>query len=142
LERARAHRGGGKARRQKAIAQRELTELLARALVAAEQQYKSWELHDLMLEADKDQLNPDGLAKMAGEAGLNVAQWMAALDSEATKARVAAHKQACNALGVDRETPAYFINGRLMLGPPPPVDDIVYVVKVELAGGFELLPKH
>jgi hypothetical protein len=123
-----------------AIAQRELTELLATALVAAEAQGKIWELHDKMLAAEKEQLNREGLAKLAAEAGLDAAQWTAALDAEATKTAVAAHKQACNALGVDRGTPIYFINGRMMKGSAP-IDVMTYLVELELAGGFEALPK-
>jgi hypothetical protein len=123
-----------------AIAIRELTELLATALVAAEQQGKIWELHDLMLAAQKEQLTREGLAKLAADAGLDVETWTAALDSEATKTAVAAHKQACNDLGVDRATPIYFINGRMMRGSAP-TEAMTYLVELELAGGFETLPK-
>jgi DSBA-like thioredoxin domain len=123
-----------------AIALRELTELLATALVAAEQQGKIWELHDKMLAAEKEQLNRDGLAKLAVDAGLDVEKWTAALDAEATKTAVAAHKAACNALGVDRGTPIYFINGRLMKGSAP-IEDMTYLIELELTGGFEALPK-
>jgi protein-disulfide isomerase len=51
---------------------------------------------------------------MVADAGLEVEKWTAALDSKATEAAVAAHKQACNALGVDRGTPRYFVNGRMI----------------------------
>jgi predicted DsbA family dithiol-disulfide isomerase len=123
-----------------AIAQRKLTELLATALVAAEQQGKLWELHDLVLAAEKEQLSREGLTKLATDAGLDAEKWTAALDSEATKTAVAAHKQACNALGVDRGTPVYFINGRMMLGAAP-IEEMKYLVELELAGGFEALSK-
>jgi protein-disulfide isomerase len=128
--------GGDKA----AIALRDLTELLATALVAAEQQGKLWELHDRILEAEVEQLTRDGLAKLAADAGLDVAQWKAALDTEATKTAVDAHKQACNTLGVDRGVPTYFINGRMMKGAAP-TEAIRYLVELELAGGFEALTK-
>jgi hypothetical protein len=119
---------------------RDQTHLAAEALVAAEQQGKIWELHDLMLETDTDLYTRDGFTKLATDAGLDVAQWTAALDSEETKTAVAAHKQACNALGVDRAVPMYFINGRMMRGAQRP-EDMQYVVEVELFGGFEVLPK-
>lgn len=125
---------------KEAIATRELTQLLATALVAAEQQGKLWELHDLMLAAEKEQLTSEGLAKLAADAGLDVEKWTAALDAEATKTAVAAHKQACNALGVDRGTPVYFINGRMMKGYAP-IEVLNYLVELELGGGFEALPK-
>ncbi|NJK32940.1 MAG: hypothetical protein HC927_11325, partial [Deltaproteobacteria bacterium] len=62
------------------------------------------------------------------------------LDSEPTKAAVAAHKQACTALGVERGTPVYFINGRKLLGAPK-TEAMRYVIEVEIFGGFEALPK-
>lgn len=123
-----------------AIEQRELTQLLATALVAAEQQGKIWELHDLILVAEKEQLTREGLAKLAGDAGLDVEKWTAALDAEETKTAVAAHKQACNALGVDRATPIYFINGRMLRGAVP-AEAVNYLLELELFGGFEALPK-
>jgi hypothetical protein len=123
-----------------AIEMRKLTELLATALVAAEQQGKIWELHDLMLEAQNEQLTREGLAKLAADAGLDVEKWTAALDAEETKTAVAAHKQACNTLGVDRANPVYFINGRMMVGGVQ-TEHMRYVVELELAGGFEALPK-
>jgi predicted DsbA family dithiol-disulfide isomerase len=123
-----------------AIEQRELTQLLAAALVAAEQQGKIWELHDLIFAAEKEQLTREGLAKLATDAGLDVEKWTAALDAEATKTAVAAHKQACNALGVDRATPIYFINGRMVRGALP-TEAMTYLVELELFGGFEALPK-
>ena len=122
------------------VAIRDQTQLAAAALVAAEQQGKLWELHDRILEADSDQLTRDGLTKLATDAGLDVAQWTTALDSEATKTAVAAHKQACNALGVDRGVPIYFINGRMMTGSVSP-EDMSYLMQVEMFGGFEALPK-
>lgn len=125
---------------ERTIAQRELTELLATALVAAEQQGKIWELHDRILDAEPEQLTRDGLSVLAAEAGLDAEKWTAALDTEETKTGVAAHKQACNALGVDRGVPAYFINGRMLRGAVP-TEQMRYVVEVELAGGFETLPK-
>lgn len=122
------------------IAMRDLTQLLARALVAAEQQGKIWEMHDRLLAAEKDQLTREGLARMAVDAGLDGEKWKAALDSKATEEAVAAHKQACNALGVDRGVPVYFLNGRLSQGSIK-LEDLRYLVELELAGGFEALPK-
>lgn len=123
-----------------AIEQRKLTQLLATAMVAAEQQGKIWELHDLIFSAEKEQLTREGLAKLAADAGLDVEKWTAALDAEATQTAVDAHKQACNALGVDRATPTYFINGRMMRGAVP-TEAMSYLVELELFGGFEALPK-
>lgn len=120
------------------IARIERTKFVAAALVAADQQGKIWEMHDLVLATERDQITRENLGKLEG---LDVAKWTAALDSEETKTAVAAHKQACNALGVDRGIPVYFINGRMMMGARL-AEDLRYLVEVEIWGGFEKLPKN
>ncbi len=120
------------------IARRDLSKLLTEALVAAELQGKIWEMHDLVLAADIKELDRESLTKLAADAGLDVEKWKAALASKETEAAIDAHKKACNALGVDRNVPAYFIDGR-KIGTARP-EDVKYLIEVELAGGFEVLP--
>ena len=115
------------------------TRRLAAALVAADRQGKLWPLHDQFVAADKDQLASEDLSALATAAGLDVEAFTAQLGDEQTLAAVEAHRAACQALGVDRATPAYFINGRMMTGARK-ADDMRYVVDVELHGGFEKLP--
>jgi hypothetical protein len=43
-------------------------------------------------------------------------------------------------LGVEQAIPAYFINGRKLIGAAP-ADAFRYLIELELAGGFEALPK-
>jgi protein-disulfide isomerase len=88
-----------------------------RAALAAHAQGKFWEMHDRLF-ADKTARGEDKLAAVAGELGLDVNAWRRDFDSPATKAKLEADMDACKNAGVTG-TPAFFINGRSLVGAQP-----------------------
>ena len=88
-----------------------------RAALAAHQQGKFWEMHDRLF-ADRSARSEDGLAAIAGELGLDVARWRRDFGSAQTKAKLDADLEACRSAGVTG-TPAFFINGRSLVGAQP-----------------------
>jgi protein-disulfide isomerase len=91
--------------------------LAAEAAVAAEAQGKFWEMHDKMFANQQAILRPD-LEKYAGEIGLDVGKFKAALDSGAGKARVQQDLALARQIGV-QGTPNFYINGRNLQGAQP-----------------------
>jgi predicted DsbA family dithiol-disulfide isomerase len=82
----------------------------ARAAVAAQAQGKFWELADLLFEHQRE-LSPEKIAQLARQAGVDVAKFDTARESEAVQQRVDKDKQEGIDLGV-QGTPSLFINGR------------------------------
>lgn len=83
--------------------------LAARAALAAHQQGKFWPMHDLMFDG-QDDLSRDRLIDLAGQLGLNVEKFEAALDDESLGKRVEQNRlegESAKIMG----TPAFFING-------------------------------
>ena len=91
--------------------------LAAEAGVAADAQGKFWEMHDKMFTNQQAILRPD-LEKYAGEIGLDVGKFKAALDSGAGKARVQQDLALAQQIGV-QGTPNFYINGRNLQGAQP-----------------------
>src|SRR5580765_6977145 len=93
--------------------------LAAEAAVAAQAQGKFWEMHDKLFANQQAIKRPD-LEKYAGEIGLDVGKFKAALDSGAGKAQVNGDVQYGNSLpGGGMGTPTFFINGRKLAGAYP-----------------------
>jgi len=90
-------------------------ELAARASVAAAAQGRFWEMHDLLFR-HQDQLEFEDLAGYAAEIGLDVEEFLRALDEEETAARVRADVASAEASGA-RGTPTFFIGDRRHTGP-------------------------
>ncbi|MET0287125.1 MAG: thioredoxin domain-containing protein [Polyangiales bacterium] len=82
----------------------------ARAAVAAQQQGKFWELADLLFEHQRE-LSAEKIEELAKQAGVDVAKFDTARESDAVKARVEKDKKEGVDLGV-QGTPSLFINGR------------------------------
>jgi protein-disulfide isomerase len=101
----------------------------ALAAVAAEDQGKFWEMHDLLL-ANQSDLGPDALEKHARSLQLNLARYQAALADPATKAHVEADMKLGNTFGV-AGTPSFFVNGRAFSGAYP-LESFVTVLDDEL----------
>jgi len=85
-------------------------QISAQAAIAAQQQGKFWQLHDLMFA------NPNGLSRKsilgwAGTLGIDMKKFEADLDSEAVKKTVARDLADGEKVGVEG-TPTVFINGR------------------------------
>ncbi|PRQ09770.1 DsbA family protein [Enhygromyxa salina] len=106
----------------------------ARAVVAAGNQGKFWEMHDFLFANDqRRQLAEFSVA--AGELGLDVSRFEKDFAADKTAKQVVADYDACRALGV-RGAPGFLINGRLVSGALP-VEGFRQVVNEELNGGFE-----
>ena len=90
-------------------------ELAARAAVAADQQEKFWEMHDLLF-AHQDKLEYQDLLSYAAQLELNIDQFAAALQSEEVATRVRMDVESAEASGA-RGTPTFFIDNNRHIGP-------------------------
>lgn len=88
----------------------------ARAAVAAGNQGKFWEMHDLLFEHQR-QLEEEDLLGYAEQIGLDMDRFRADLASAETQARVEADKDQGQRLGVEG-TPTFFVDGRRFREPP------------------------
>ncbi len=80
-----------------------------------------WKFHDKLFEAQgsgDDAIKRPALEKIAGELGLNMDQFKAALDSNAHKAKLDADTKIGNDAGING-TPAFVINGYYLSGAQP-----------------------
>jgi protein-disulfide isomerase len=84
------------------------------AALAAGEQGKFWEMHDLLF-ATQDKLTRDDLIAKAAQLKLDVPRFTKDLDSHRFKAAVEADRQEGDRLGVDG-TPFFFINGHGISG--------------------------
>jgi protein-disulfide isomerase len=109
-----------------------------RAAIAAGEQGKFWEMHD-MLFAERTRRGETELLAMATTLGLDPDKFRADMRSSATAKKVADDIAMCTKLGVSG-TPNFFINGRSMRGAVP-LDMVTEVLDEELAGGFEAKAK-
>jgi protein-disulfide isomerase len=91
--------------------------LAARAALAAHEQGKFWEYQDRLLVAGA-RLDRDGLIANAGEVGLDVARFTAAIDSDRFDAQIDAESNEAVSVGASG-TPATFVNGRYIRGAQP-----------------------
>jgi protein-disulfide isomerase len=109
-----------------------------RAAIAAGEQGKFWEMHDLLF-ADRTRRGDAELIAMATQLGLDLDKFRADASSTATANKLADDKAMCTKLGVTG-TPTYFVNGRRTRGALP-FDMFAEVLDEELAGGFEAKTK-
>jgi protein-disulfide isomerase len=112
--------------------------LAAEAAVAAEAQGKFWEMHDKMFANQANILRPD-LEKYAGEIGLDVGKFKAALDSGAGKPRVQQDLALARQIGV-QGTPNFYINGRNLQGAQP-FEEFKKVIDDEIKRADKILAK-
>jgi protein-disulfide isomerase len=84
------------------------------AALAAGEQGKFWEMHDLLF-VGQDKLTRDDLVAKARQLNLDVPRFTGDLDSHRFKPLVDADRQEGNRLGVDG-TPFFFINGHAISG--------------------------
>ena len=85
-------------------------QLTAQAALAANEQGKFWEMHDLLF-ANQAELRRGDLLRYAKKLGLNLDRFRKDLDSERLKQTIEADKAEGERLGVNG-TPTFFINGR------------------------------
>lgn len=105
-----------------------------RAAIAAGEQGKLWEMHDLLF-ADLERRGQAEYEAMASELGLDLARFRRDWAAASTLDAITEGKALCSKQGA-RGTPAYFINGRMMRGAVP-AELVRKVFDEELAGGFE-----
>jgi protein-disulfide isomerase len=84
------------------------------AALAAQEQGKFWEMHDLLLST-QDHLKRDDLIAKAAQLKLDLPRFTSDLDSHRFKAAVEFDRQEGDRLGIDG-TPFFFINGHAISG--------------------------
>jgi len=109
---------------------RDYSHFAAEALMAAGEQGKYWEMHDIMLKYSPA-LSPDDLEKYAGELQLDTAKFRRDVDQMTHKEQIEKDKSLAESLDI-YNTPTYFINGRKIIGNPP-YDYLKGIIEKELA---------
>ncbi|GAB4298999.1 MAG: hypothetical protein Kow0090_14490 [Myxococcota bacterium] len=87
------------------------------AAMAAAEQGKFWEMHDILFE-NQQALDPSQYESYAQKAGLDVAKWKKAYESQKYKAHIEADQKEAMTVGA-QGTPTFFINGRKLVGAQP-----------------------
>ena len=96
---------------------RDYSHLAAEASLAARDQGKYWEMHDLLIKRSP-KLDRASLINYAREIGLDVKKFTESLDAEKHAQEIERDKK----LAVDLDlynTPTFFINGRKVIGERP-----------------------
>lgn len=89
----------------------------ARAAIAAQNQGKFWEYHDILF-SNQQQLTDANLERWAEELGLDMDRFRADMQSEATSARIAEDQALAQRLAAGG-TPHFFVNGYRLRGAQP-----------------------
>jgi protein-disulfide isomerase len=110
----------------------------AEAAMAANAQGKFWAMHDKLF-ANQQALDRPSLDKFAGEIGLNMAKYKAAMDQHLYKDQIEKDSKEGSAAGANG-TPAFFINGQFLSGAQP-FDSFKKVIDDELKKADELVKK-
>ncbi|MBM4370562.1 MAG: thioredoxin domain-containing protein, partial [Deltaproteobacteria bacterium] len=98
----------------------------AAASLAAHEQGRFWEMHDLLF-GDAQHLDRESLEARAARLGLDLDAFRAALDGDRYRERLEADMDEGRRAGV-RGTPTFFINGRRYDAPGRAADDIRKVI--------------
>ena len=96
---------------------RDFSHIAAEAVLAARDQGKFWEMHQLLLKKSP-QLDRNSLVKYAQEIGLDVKRFTESLDTKKNASTIERDKQLAIFLDL-YETPAFFINGKKVTGNRP-----------------------
>ena len=109
-----------------------------RAAIAAQNQGKFWEMHDLLF-ADKTKRSDEDFKGFAKQINLDMTKFERDYGDAATAQRVKDDMAECSKLEV-RGAPGFLINGRLLSGAQP-FERFKAVFEEELNGGFEATQK-
>jgi protein-disulfide isomerase len=109
---------------------RDYSHIAAEASLAARDQGKYWEMHDLLI-ARSPRLDRASLIAYAKELGLDVARFTASLDGRKHKAEIDRDLDLAARLDL-YNTPTFFINGRKLVGNRP-YENFKKVIDEELA---------
>jgi protein-disulfide isomerase len=96
---------------------RDYSHIAAEAALAAGDQGKYWEMHDILLDRSP-KLDRNSLVQYAEELGLDMQRFVSDLDSMKHKALIEQDKELAFSLDL-YNTPTYFINGRKVIGNRP-----------------------
>jgi protein-disulfide isomerase len=96
---------------------RDYSHLAAEALLAAGDQEKYWEMHDIMIK-NSPTLDRDSLIRYAGEIGLDIKRFTDDLDSMKHKKLIEQDENLAVSMDL-YNTPTFFINGRKVIGNRP-----------------------
>lgn len=96
---------------------RDYSHIAAEASLAAGDQGKYWEMHDMLL-ARSPKLDRNSLIQYGEELGLDMKQFVSDLDSMKHKELIEQDKELAFSLDL-YNTPTYFINGRKVIGNRP-----------------------
>jgi protein-disulfide isomerase len=96
---------------------RDYSRIAAAASLAAREQGKYWEMHDLLLERSPH-LDRASLLEYATELGLDLARFTAAIDSDQFAAEIDRDIQLAESIDL-YNTPTFYINGRQVVGERP-----------------------
>jgi len=107
-------------------------QMAAEAALAANEQGKFWEMHDLLFTNFR-KLSRENILEWAQQIGLDVNKFKAELDSGKFASVVKKDTSDGDAAGV-YGTPAFFINGKLYNGPMT-MDSVKPILEAELKGG-------
>jgi len=96
---------------------RDYSRLAAEASLAAREQGKYWEMHDILIKRSP-KLDRQSLIGYAKELGLDVAKFTASIDSQKYKAEIDRDVKLAADMDV-YNTPTFYINGRQVIGERP-----------------------
>lgn len=96
---------------------RDFSRIAAEASLAARDQGKYWEMHDILITRSP-RIDRASLIAYAGELGLDVAKFTAALDGGRHAAAIEADLKLAESLDL-YNTPTFYINGRQVIGERP-----------------------
>ncbi len=85
----------------------------AKAVVAADEQGKFWEMHDELFKISRE-LTADNIRKKAEEIGLDLKKFESAMAAPQTEKQIQEDMQQAQAADV-QGTPTFFINGRRVM---------------------------
>ena len=94
---------------------RDYSHIAAEASLAAGDQGKYWEMHDLLLERGA-RLDRIGLMQMAAKLGLDVKRFAVDVDTMKHKDLIERDKEVAKSVDGYYATPTFFINGRKVVG--------------------------
>lgn len=96
---------------------RDYSRSAAEASLAAREQGKYWEMHDLLIK-NSPKLDRPSLIGYAKELGLDVARFTASIDGQRYKAEIDADLKLATDMDL-YNTPTFYINGRQVVGERP-----------------------
>ena len=96
---------------------RDFARMAAEASLAAAEQGKYWEMHDILLTRSP-KLDRASLIAYAGELGLDERKFTESIDSERHKAAIDRDLKLAESLDL-YNTPTFYINGRQIIGERP-----------------------